>query len=94
MDTNLGKIGLTFEQIENSKSLVSGKIKGFGAVGDDVIIVTDNVITDAEKATIIQSLKDLPSKKVKTSKEIRIEELKAKPVLTLQELTEIVKGFI
>jgi len=94
MDIKLGRLNVTHGQIANSHGLKSDIIKGFSLREDEVTVVATRELTDQEITGLKASLSALPTVRQKTEREVRLEELKGKPVLTLTELTEIVKGLI
>lgn len=60
MDIILGKIGVKPKQFEQAGHLKAGKIKGFGAVDDSVIVTTTEELTDKEKDDLIAALRACP----------------------------------
>ena len=88
MDTKLGKLDLTREQFERSRSLHSENIRSFSMRDGEVTVVSINNLTEQEKQDLVTALSALDTKPLPPS---RLEELKAKQTLTLPEVTEVLK---
>lgn len=61
MDIILGKINVIPKQLEFSRHLVKGKVLGFGAVGDQIIAVCSEALTDEETSDLVQALAQCPT---------------------------------
>ena len=88
MDTKLGKLALTREQLTRSESLKSENIRGFSIRDGEVIVVSKNDLTEQEKQNLVLALTALDTKPLPKT---RLEELREKPTLTLPEVTEVLK---
>ena len=88
MDIKLGKLDLTKEQFARSETLKNSNVRGFSLSEGEITVVVINELTEAEKTSLISSLKALDASPLPKT---RLEELKEKPILTVPEITEVLK---
>ena len=93
MDISLGQLNLNIAQKKRAESLHSSNVNGFTFwESGEVIVTSKRILTEAEKAELIDKLQGLSSDPLPPT---RLEELKAKPaLLDISEINEVLRLLI
>ena len=89
IDEEIGQVSLSQEQLRYFGQLKSEKVKGFKYQNGQLTVTTETHLNQSEKETILNEARNFVP--VKPQEEMREEELKQKPVLSLPELTELLR---
>src|SRR3990167_4658686 len=89
IDEELGEVNFSSEQLKYLGQLKSEKVKGFKYQDGKLTATIDEPLSQSEKEAILDQARNFVP--VKPQVEIREEELKQKPVLSLPELTELLR---
>lgn len=87
MDTRLGVIGVSTKQIQNAKHLFTNNVVGFGAVGEDIVVVHHTELTDKEKTDLIAALKLCPEVDPVEDEKVKAFDRAVNKILTSAKLT-------
>ena len=89
IDEEIGQVNLSQEQLLYFGQLKAQKVKGFKYQGGQLTATTETSLSQSDKEAILDKARNFVP--VKPQEEIREEELKQKPVLSLLELTELLR---
>ena len=89
-EINLGQINLTPKQISRMSEAHIEGVKGYRYKRGEITVNHEkDSLSDSEKSAIVSALTSLPDED--TDRVKRLQELKAKPTLTLPEVTEVLR---
>lgn len=90
MDINLGKVNLTYEQMERSHSLKTENIRGFSLKNGELVVVCIQDLSNSEKSKLISDLEKLSKDLIPRKDEDKIKDKQDKDI-TLDDLIKLLR---